>query len=199
MERIILVRHGQTNKDAKGEIHAFGDDELLNEVGVKQIKKTAKRLKEFHPIKIYCSKNRRALQSGKIIAETLGIREETIDGMEERNWGDFSGKKWGEVEQVLNKMTLEERYLYIPPNGESWEQFETRLISAIKDLLSKNEGRTFVVVAHGGAIRALMPYFLSASGDESFKHQPGLASITIFDYQNDKFTPVTMDDTSHLE
>ena len=33
-----------------------------------------------------------------------------------------------EVKAVLDKMPLEKRYNYIPPGGESWEEFEIRRV-----------------------------------------------------------------------
>ena len=199
MERIILVRHGETAKNARGIIHPHGDEELLNERGIKQILATAKRLRDFNPDKVYSSDGERAKQSGELISKELGIKLEALKGIEERNWGDFSGETWEEVQKVLDKMSLEERYEYIPPNGESWKEFETRLIKTISGTLQQNKNKTIVILSHGGAIRALMPYFLSMPRDESFKHSPHVASITIFDYQNGKFSPVAVNDTKHLK
>lgn len=190
MERIILVRHGETDKNIQGKLHTVDDEESLNKVGIKQIKKTAGKLRKFSPAKIYSSKGKRAIESGKIIAKELTIGFETIKGMQERDWGKFSSKKWEEVQKFLDSMTLEERYLYTPPGGESWKQFESRLKKAITKILSQNKDKTIVVVSHGGAIRALMPHLLGAPREESFKYNPENASITIFSHNNGKFAEV---------
>jgi alpha-ribazole phosphatase len=188
MQRIILVRHGQTNTNIKGIIHAVKDEELLNIEGIKQMKKTAEKLKSFLPVKVYTSKEKRTIQSGEVIGRELGIPIETLDEIGERNWGNFTGKPWQEVEKILSSMTLDERYSYIPANGESWKQVESRLIKAITEILSQNKDDTIVVVSHGGVIRILMPYFLGASKEESFKYNPDNASITIFNHDNGKFS-----------
>jgi broad specificity phosphatase PhoE len=187
MERIILVRHGQTNKNAEGKLHMADDGESLNNVGIEQIKKTAEKLKGFLPAKVYSSKEKRATESAQIIAKELGIASDIIEGMQERNWGDFSGNTWEEILKILQPMSLEERYLYIPPSGESWKQFESRLIQAINVLLSQNKNKTIVVVSHMGAIRALMPYLLGLPKEESFKYEPGNASVVVFNHDNGKF------------
>ncbi len=57
--------------------------------------------------------------------------------MQERNWGVFTGKPWGEVKKILDPMSIEERYDYTPPQGESWRVFEGRLIKAVKKILKK--------------------------------------------------------------
>lgn len=188
MEYIILVRHGQTDKNIKGRLHTVDDEEVLNKTGIKQIKKTAGKLKKISPVKVYSSKSRRAIASGKIIAKELGIHFETIRGMQERNWGGFSNKTWEEIKEILQKMTLEDRYLYLPPDGESWKEFESRLIKAITKILSQNEGKTVVVVSHAAAIRTLMPYFLKVPIEESFKYNPENASFIIFSHEKGKFS-----------
>lgn len=199
MKQLILVRHGETAKNVVDVMHTTGDVEPLNENGVEQMKKTAEKLKEFRLIKVYSSKEARAAQSGEIISKILGVQLETIDGMQERNWGEFSGKSWPEVQKVLGPMSLEERYTYTPPGGESWEQFEKRLIAAVNLIMEKHPGQTIALVSHGGAIRALMPYLLSAPKEESFKHNPDNASLTIFNKEDGALKQAALNDTSHLK
>ena len=193
MEKIILVRHGQTNKNSQGKLHVLGDEEVLNETGIQQMKETAFKLKRFSPDVVYSSKEKRAVESAKVVGDELGVGIEIIEGIEERNWGDFSGKTWEEVQEVLQPMTLEERYLYFPPNGESWQQFENRLIQSIIKILSQNKNKTIVVVSHMGGIRALMPYLLGVSKEESFKYNPDNASISAFTHENGKFSPISLE------
>ena len=199
MEKVILVRHGETDKNTQGKMHSAGDAEPISPIGIDQIKKTAERLREFNPVKVYSSKEIRAVQSGELLAEAITIPFETIEGLQERNWGDFSGKSWEEVRKVLDPMNLEERYKYIPPNGESWEVFENRLISSIESLLQKHKDENIIIVTHGGAIRALMPHLLNTPKEESFRYNPDNASITVFDYDNGKYLEVLVNDTGHLK
>ena len=133
-----------------------------------------------------------------ILSQRLNILLENITGLQERNWGVFSDKPWPEVKAILDKMALEERYNYIPPSGESWKEFEERLVSAINKALEGNKDKTIIIVSHGGAIRALMPYLLGVPREESFKYDPANASITIFDCNEGEFTARSVDDTSHL-
>lgn len=197
MEKLILIRHGETDKNLNKSLHGADDPETLNENGRSQIEKIASRLKDFSPKRIYTSKEKRALESAKIISRQLEIPLEEIEGMQERNWGEFTGKPWEEVKRVLDPMTLEERYDYIPQGGESWRTFETRLINAIQKIVDSNTG-TVVVVTHGGAIRALMPHLLNVPKEESFKYDPDNASITMFEVRGEGFRKMIVNDTSHL-
>ena len=188
MTKIILIRHGETNKNINNSLHATNDTETLNSNGIEQIKLASNRLKILSPSKIYSSKEKRAIESAKILSESLNIPYESIDGMEERNWGIYTGKPWADVKVVLDKLTLEERYNYIPENGESWKTFETRLVNTIKTIVENNSDKTVIVVTHGGAIRALIPYLLNIPKEESFKYDPDNASIFLFNYNGKTYT-----------
>jgi len=196
--KLILIRHGETEKNVKGKLHSAQDSESLNETGKEQLLVTAKAIKEYAPTTVYSSHENRAIQSGKLLAEALSLPFEQLDGLEERNWGVFSGRPWSDVSEVLSPMSLEERYEYIPENGESWKTFETRLIKAIDSAIAKNNGKNIVVVSHGGAIRALMPYLLGVPKEESFKYDPDNASITAFEWNGQSFSKIVVNDTSHL-
>ncbi len=198
MGQLILIRHGETDKNLRKILHAVNDAQTLNATGRQQIGKTAKRLKELSPVKIYTSKEKRAVESAQILAHKLGIPMEEMDGIQERNCGIFTGKSWDEAKKVLDSMALEERYDYVPANGESWRIFETRLKNAVRKIIKENKDKTVVVVTHGGAIKALIPLLLKVSKEESFRHVPGNASLTIFDFNDKGFDHVAINDTSHL-
>ena len=198
MEYLILLRHGQTSINTAEKLHAKNDEDILNEKGIEQTKEVAKKLKEFSPTKIYSSGEKRAILSAEIIVKELNIPLEIKKDIAERDWGDFAGGTWDKVKKILDPMTLEERYLYVPPNGESWQQFETRLIETVKNVLLENKNKTIVVVTHAGVVRALMPYLLGIPKEETFKYNPENASLTIFSHTNGKFTPILINDTKHL-
>ena len=195
---LILVRHGETETNIREKLHGEKDSQTLNKTGKTQIEKTAKKLLEYNPSAIYSSTEKRAIESAEIIASICKLALRKIRGMQERNWGEFSGKSWPEIAIVLGKMTLEERYSYVPPKGESWKASFNRIKDAINEVVLKNKGETIVVVTHGGTIRIIMPYLLNRPKEKSFKHDPSNASITVFEHIDGKFKQLLVDDTSHL-
>lgn len=96
-------------------------------------------------------------------------------------------------------MTFNERYTYKPPEGESWKTCERRLISAFNKSIQEGNHRNIVILTHGGTIRILMPYLLGVSKEESFKYDPSNASITEFEFNGKSFTPIRINDSSHLK
>ena len=200
MTKIIIIRHGQTNKNIDKKLHDYGDIEQLNDVGKKQMSATAKYLKDNFKIdRVYHSSEIRAKESAEIIANTCGCESVETEGLQERNWGIYTGTPWPQVKEILDELTLDERYKFLPENGESWKMMEKRLINALNQILEQNDEKTVVLVTHGGTIRALIPYLLKCPLDESFKYDIYNASITIFDYDNGNFKAVMINDTSHLD
>lgn len=201
MTKLILVRHGETEVNDQGKIHKYGDSEQLTRNGELQIKKTSFALKNHHPSAVYCSREKRAEQSAQIISDTLGIPLFEVNGLEERNWGDYSGLSFQEIKEKagMDKMSFEKRYTFHPPNGESWKETEIRLLKVLEDIVSKNENKNIVIVTHGGSIRIYIPTLLGVGKEESYKYDPDNASISIFEYKNGKFTKIIYNDTSHLE
>src|SRR3989344_768939 len=119
-ERIILVRHGETSVNANDKTHFYEDPEVLNAKGAEQMKKTALKLGRVLPFVLYCSGEERAKQSAEIISQELKVPFKTIEGMQERNWGELSGKPWSEIKTILDQMSLEKRRKFVPTGGESW-------------------------------------------------------------------------------
>lgn len=198
-KRLIFIRHGQTDENLSETLHVHTDEEKgLNEQGIQQIKKVAEVCRVNNVDVIFCSSEKRAIESAEIIAKSLGLETPIVlPEFLERNWGDWEGKSWDEVEEKLSKMTLEERYTFIPPHGESWQQMEERLKQGLEKIIN-GKWKNIAVVTHGGALRGLIPILKNAPKQISFIYQFRNASITIFDYTNGEYKEVAVNDISHL-
>lgn len=80
--RIIIVRHGQPNYEK----------DCLTEIGIKQAKTAAERLREEGIEEIYSSPMGRARQTAQETADLLGFKEiKILDFMHELPWGTEGG------------------------------------------------------------------------------------------------------------
>lgn len=200
MQRLILVRHGLTEDNKAGTIPGAGGTEALAPEGVAQLEKAAVALRGYLPAHLYASPMERAQQSARIVAAELGLEVETVAGIEERDWGELTGTSWAALQERLGTMATEERYTFVPPGGESWQQCEARIVAAIKKLLERHPDGTVIVVTHGGVIRALMPFLLRSSLEEGVSRNFDNGSITVFAGQSaGELEPVTINGTSHLK
>lgn len=196
--RLILIRHGQTDVNAQGLIHKISDEAGLNDIGKKQIESVTEVIKKNNGEIIFSSEEKRAVESAEIIARGIGKKHQTLSLLNERNWGDWQIKSWNEIEKFLNGLSIEKRYTFVPPNGESWQQMENRLQKAL-NIFNNQNTETVVIVTHGGALRGLMPLLTNSPRQTSLTYEFNNASITIFDYKDNRYNEIVVNDISHLK
>lgn len=100
---IILARHGESvfnqNKIVQGQKNSE-----LTEKGIDQALLLAKRIKKLQPTKIITSNLKRAIQTAEIVAKDLGLQINKMGNLNERNFGEYEGKMWEDVDKELDAL-----------------------------------------------------------------------------------------------
>lgn len=189
---LILVRHGRTALTESHKISGgSGSDPSLSDLGVSDASAVAQLLSSFgslppydfvpRPTIVVSSPMRRTAETAKIIAKALGSEVEFAEELREISFGDWDGEtnedvavKWPkELEAWKGSFELS------PPNGESLEIFESRTVSARKNILKKYAGKTVVVVAHVMPVRGFLKLALDAGTSGYWSPQIAPCSVTI--------------------
>lgn len=195
---ILLCRHGETDINVIGKTHLSDDETGLNGTGKLQASKLAGIAVEHAIRAIFASPERRAIETAQIVGKVLNVEPTVDDDLRERNWGDWNGEPWSEIESRLKHMALVERYTFIPPNGESWEQMERRLKHAL-DAITQSADGNVMIVTHGGALRAVVPVLKREELVQSLGYNFDNASVTLFSYSPlDSYKLLIENDTTHL-
>src|SRR5215471_13201626 len=147
---ILLVRHGETDGNAARILQR--PDVPLNERGMRQAEQLARRLSAHGFVHILCSDFLRARMTAAPIAARSGIAIEESPLLQERNFGDLRGVPYAELTE--NPLGPD----FVPPNGEDWPTFHTRVADAFRFIVSRRRhvNGTLVVVTHGLVCRALV-------------------------------------------
>jgi broad specificity phosphatase PhoE len=155
--KIFLIRHGQTTGDLEDRYGGSYDDHLTPH-GQDQLKETGGNLVTKGIEIILSSKLIRAQEAAQIIGSEINIPIETVEGIEERHYGVLTG---------LTKAEALEKYPEVveahkdPANtdleGESFVDFQNRVLLAFKDIALKNYS-TVAVVSHGGPIKQILKH-----------------------------------------
>jgi probable phosphoglycerate mutase len=136
----VFARHAQSEFNEAFRIGGFTDSPL-SETGIQQAKDAAPILSN--------------IQWSVVVTSTLQRTQETafhavpkqmilpFESLKERNWGDLEGCP---IEQQLP-------YEVTPPNGESWQDFEHRVLGALNEIL--NAYSWPLIIAHSGVYRVL--------------------------------------------
>ena len=195
--KIILIRHGQTNINKGSGIHAFDDNESLNAEGIKQVKSLIKPCLKLKIKKVFTSSAARAIQTASSLCKGLQLRFDTSDLLLERNWGNWQNDSWTEISERLNSMNDSQRYHFVPPKGESWQDLDNRLKIFINKVLNEDSDGIVTIISHGGTIRALMRLLLEQDIKNHLQTVDN-ASISILNKIANKFTLDTFNNVDHL-
>jgi broad specificity phosphatase PhoE len=160
--KMILIRHGESEANAKG-IYQGHKDYSLSERGKTQAFNLSQRLKEigYNIELIYSSDLSRASQTAKIIGETLQLKKIVYTSLlREMDLGIYSGKLELKERDTLSEFWKE--YTRVIPGGESVNMFVSR-IKEFMNLIKKlnNKPSVMLVITHGGVLYHLLHTILN--------------------------------------
>lgn len=158
-ERVILIRHGETEWNYQGKF--LGQSDLgLNELGVLQAQAMAQLLAQEKIDHIFSSDLLRARETAQIIAKLHNKDIKTMPSLREIDFGDWEGLSFVEIQKiypVLLNQWIEDPLAIRIPNGETAQELYARVLTAW-DLIcvGVTSPQTIAIVAHGGPLRFLL-------------------------------------------
>lgn len=188
MIEVALVRHGETDWNRQGRMQGHRDIPL-NERGMAQAMRLARRLRHIGWDLVASSDLQRAVMTADCLAEAAGVTRIVRDPrLRERHFGRLEGTtraerlaRWGTRWQLLDH------------GAESDEQLVARTQAFLADLTLYGTGR-FIVVTHGGWIRTFMRrYFPERAGIH-----PGNTSLSMLQWADGQWRCLSYNDTGHL-
>ena len=160
MTDLYLIRHGE----ALGAVHNIIGDTALSPLGILQAECLRDRLAATGEIAadvLISSTFKRAHQTADIIAPALGLPILFDAEVQELRDGESEGMHEEEYRAKFGEVNFRETpFRQIAPDGENWGQFVLRAATALDRIIRQHEGKTIVIVCHGGVIGAAFLYFL---------------------------------------
>ena len=189
---IILIRHGETDLNTARVLQP--PDTPLGTNGVAQAAAVAQRVVSLAPRALMSSDLRRAWQTAEAIAATTGLAIEPEPLLHERNFGDWRGRPWGDME--LDPST----FLGTPPNGESPEVFDARVAQAWAAVLARRAqlDGPLVVVSHGLVLHRILRAHVQLADGAMLPAKLHNTALSIVDAEP-PFAARLVGDTQHLE
>jgi probable phosphoglycerate mutase len=167
--RILLVRHGQTPANVRGELDTDVPGPGLTELGTRQAEAVVDALGHESIAAIYVSKLRRTHETAAPLAAALGLTPVELPGTHEIEAGDVEGRSdhdavrtylgtvfaWGSGDLGATM-----------PGGFDGHAFFGRFDGAIAGIAASHPAdATVVVVSHGAAIRVWTGGRVAGLGD----------------------------------
>lgn len=179
MSELLLIRHAET--DMAGTFCGHSDPEL-NTRGRAQLAGLIGRLRMDQIGVVYTSDLRRAHTTGTAIAEAFGVDCHMRGALREINFGQWEGISWSEIERRDNAYARRwiEEYPRLPaPDGESFHDFERRVLDEVKVLSLKAEaaGCAIAVVTHAGVLRTVLGVLQGCSEENAWEQTKSYCSV----------------------
>lgn len=173
MAYLVLVRHGESEWNAKG-LWTGWTDVNLSDKGHEEARAAGELLKDIHFDAAYTSALKRAhqtLEEIKNVINQTDLAPIADKALNERNYGDFTGKnKWEVKEQVGEEefQKIRRGWDHPIPNGESLKMVYERAVPYYEKAILPylKEGKSVIVAAHGNSLRAISKYLLNISDEK---------------------------------
>ena len=171
--KLHFIRHGESTANILRVFSNQEADHPLTEAGIEDARVRARSLEHLPIDRIYTSPILRARQTAEILAAHLKVPVQTIDALREWDVGIYEGTNdpvgWVLHQQVQEDWFARRQYDRKMPGGESYLEIQARFVPFIQRLVQDHgsQGKEFILVAHGGLFRAMLPVIL-VNIDENF-------------------------------
>ena len=194
--KLVLVRHGQSEWNAKNLFTGWKDPKLTD-LGIQEAIKAGDLL-ETRNLKfdlMFTSDLFRAQETGRLILEQMNQTDIQVikdQSLNERNYGDLAGlnkdearEKWGEEQVHIWRRSFD----VPPPGGESLKNTAERVLPYFElEIMPKvKEGLNILVAAHGNSLRSLVMELEKISSEEIVKLEIATGDPLTYDYSNGDF------------
>ena len=186
MTLLFLVRHGDNESLRKGILPGQVPGIPLNDAGRDQAKNIARALNPLPICAVYSSPLERAVETAAPLARKKGLEVQIVPGLSDPDTGEWTGISLKSAHrlkglwQVIQTTPSHFRF----PGGESFNEVQMRVISALEDISHSHPGKKMVgVFFHADPIKLTLAHYLGIplDGFQKLVIFPGSVSILNLD------------------
>ena len=194
MTSIYLIRHGQTEFNRKGKLPGWLPGIQLNEHGRAQAAQVAELLQPTRFEAVYSSPLERAVETASAIASPQGKQVEIREGLGEVRVGRWEGLSL----KSLRRRKLWQAIRFAPslarfPEGESFVEAQTRIVTELERLRSEHKG-AIACVSHADPIKLAIAYYIGLPLDQFQRLTIEPASVSVIAVEDHFARLVRMND-----
>lgn len=187
--RIYILRHGETSANAAGVLQGWSDIPL-NQAGIDLAHMTGEALKDVRFDAAISSPLIRARQTAEIFLKASGnthVEIQIDERIKEGNMGCWEGLRCRGVCEIgeENKAIFFSDPFKLPgggfPGGETMAQIRDRSQEFLRELMARDDDRTYLVSTHGLLLRAMLNMFYEDKENFWHDHVPYNCVMNIID------------------
>lgn len=200
MQRLLLIRHGESEWNKEGRIQGFSDCDL-SELGREQAKRLRERLDLEHVDAVYASTSTRAADTARIaVGHRLTV--ELRANLREINLGVWEG---AEAAALKAEQPVETRKWFETPSkvriegAERLREFRRRVTTELDAIRERHPDSGILVFTHGGVICTYLTSLLGLKLDDMWRFKIRNGSITKLIFPMNRPRIEVLNDVSHLD
>jgi len=182
------MRHGQAENNVSRTLVGRHIESHLTPLGRQQAADAAKQLKSIPIDKVYVSPVIRAIETAKIVCESLGMQYQVDERLYEIELGKLVGMNYEEVTANYGDLFLRFYAEHDPVlhsfGVEPFAAVKQRIKSLLDDTLKKHEDSNVLMVTHLDPIKAALAALLDLKPEALYRWHIRNASLTILKHES---------------
>jgi broad specificity phosphatase PhoE len=183
---LYLIRHGHTQATQDGLLYCDRSTPLTDK-GFQQAKNLALHMSQYKIDHLVTGTALRAISTAEPIAQELGMKMQTLEGLDEWQVGQWEGRTYLDIkknEPEIYKAWCADPISNAPPGGESVAQMMQRIKDRLALLLADNTfaGCKIALVTHSGIIRTILMQALNMQTADFWRLSIPTGSISRVDF-----------------
>lgn len=199
--RIYLVRHGETEWNRVQRSQGSSNDIPLSEDGIKQAQAVSERLRSEKIDMVFSSTLLRAYTTAVEIAKYHNTEVIKCNEFTEINFGEWEGMCFPEIKEKYNSIYNTWRstpHLAEIPGAESIVALRERSMNKLLEIIKESPDKNILVVSHGISIKVIVTAIMDMNIGDIHRIRQDNTAINIFDYENNVFDCIVLNDICHL-
>ncbi|MGH0052271.1 MAG: histidine phosphatase family protein [Sphaerochaetaceae bacterium] len=190
MKRVLLIRHGESHLNAKGDCFSGLADTPLSDAGRVQAKRLRPLLETLPIDAVYASPLCRAEETARLALPGFSQSVQTAHCLLEFDYGDYDGLSYADFKDddpVIQQWKHNPASLCFP-HGGCISHHADQAFNALEELVEHADGNVFACFSHKTTIRLIVSKVLSLPLDYFRRVPCGNASVTTLCFEQGLFS-----------
>ena len=192
MTKLYIVRHGQSQANAKGILPGSKIDTPLTTKGIDQARATKEALATINFSKVVASPLLRAAQTASIIAgfdKTITFDPRLVE-YDYGHWdGMLEADVWSKYPQYFDAKHNLLPNSWEQSGGDSYDEVKAKIAELFAELVKKYPNDSVLIVSHGFTIKLMLDYVLGITNLVNM-NEPINAAVSLIELTDDSQTLV---------
>jgi len=192
MTKLYIVRHGQSQANAKGILQGSKIDTPLTTKGIDQARATKEALATINFSKVVASPLLRAAQTASIIAgfdKTITFDPRLVE-YDYGHWdGMLEADVWSKYPQYFDAKHNLLPNSWEQSGGDSYDEVKAKIAELFAELVKKYPNDSVLIVSHGFTIKLMLDYVLGITNLVNM-NEPINAAVSLIELTDNSQTLV---------